>query len=60
MDERTAAWAQALVKGVIARQQQDGRWENPVPTMRENDPTVATAMAVSALAEARIVLSAAE
>jgi hypothetical protein len=41
---------EALHKHVIALQQNDGSWVNESDRMRENDPLVATALAVMALA----------
>lgn len=42
-------WRGELMRTLVDRQREDGSWENPVPTMRENDPVVATAFAVYAL-----------
>jgi hypothetical protein len=41
---------EALHKHVISLQQDDGSWVNESDRMRENDPLIATALAVSALA----------
>ncbi|HSQ54902.1 MAG TPA: prenyltransferase/squalene oxidase repeat-containing protein, partial [Gemmata sp.] len=46
-------WAAALQKELGKRQRDDGSWANPVELVRENDPIVATAAAVSALANCR-------
>jgi len=43
-------WAAEIGKELARRQREDGRWENPVELVRENDPIVATANAVTALA----------
>ncbi|HEX5105638.1 MAG TPA: prenyltransferase/squalene oxidase repeat-containing protein [Pirellulaceae bacterium] len=45
-DSRSAA----LARHIIGLQQEDGRWENESDRMRENDPLIATALAVVALA----------
>jgi squalene-hopene/tetraprenyl-beta-curcumene cyclase len=42
-------WAAELGRELARRQREDGRWENPVELVRENDPLVATANAVCAL-----------
>ena len=42
-------WQDELLAGVIARQAEDGSWQNAIPTMRENDKLVATSFAVYAL-----------
>jgi len=49
-------WAEQLAEALLARQQADGSWANPVELVRENDPVLATADAVSALAECRKAL----
>jgi squalene-hopene/tetraprenyl-beta-curcumene cyclase len=46
-------WAEPLAEALLARQQADGSWANPVELVRENDPVLATAYTVSALAECR-------
>jgi hypothetical protein len=46
-------WAAALAKELVKRQREDGSWANPVELVRENDPIVATASALSALAHCR-------
>jgi prenyltransferase beta subunit len=43
---------EALHKHVVGLQQKDGSWVNESDRMRENDPLVATALAVMALGEA--------
>jgi hypothetical protein len=43
-------WTAELGAELVKRQHKDGRWENPVELVRENDPLVATANAVSTLA----------
>ncbi len=46
-------WAVELGVELAKRQHRDGRWENPVELVRENDPLVATANAVTALANCK-------
>ena len=46
-------WADSLSEALLARQKPDGSWENQLDQQRENDPVLATAYAVSALAECR-------
>jgi hypothetical protein len=50
-------WAESLSEALLAKQRPDGSWANPVDLVRENDPVVATAYAVSALAECRKALA---
>lgn len=45
--------AAGLPAAVLARQRADGSWANPVELVRENDPVLATAYAVSAVAGCR-------
>lgn len=45
--------AAELPESLLAKQRADGSWSNPVELVRENDPVLATAYAVSALAECR-------
>ncbi|MFO0851608.1 MAG: prenyltransferase/squalene oxidase repeat-containing protein [Gemmataceae bacterium] len=47
--------AAKLPDALLAKQRADGSWSNPVVLVRENDPVLATAYAVSALAECRRV-----
>ncbi len=47
-----AGWREALVGAVCAEQLPDGSWRNPVPAQKEDDPLIATAFAVQALAAA--------
>jgi squalene-hopene/tetraprenyl-beta-curcumene cyclase len=44
------AWATGLTKGIIGRQHENGSWSNPCKAVREDDPILATAFAVGALA----------
>ncbi len=46
-------WAEPLAAALLARQKPDGSWANPVDLVRENDPVLATAYALTALAECR-------
>jgi squalene-hopene/tetraprenyl-beta-curcumene cyclase len=46
-------WAGELAAQLAKRQKEDGSWVNPAELVRENDPIVATANAVSALAKCR-------
>jgi hypothetical protein len=43
-------WANELAEELAKRQHEDGSWANPIELVRENDPIVATALAVSTLA----------
>jgi A-macroglobulin complement component/prenyltransferase/squalene oxidase-like repeat protein len=49
-------WAEQLAEALLAKQLPDGSWANPVDLVRENDPIVATAYALTALAEYRKAL----
>ncbi|OWK38529.1 hypothetical protein FRUB_07649 [Fimbriiglobus ruber] len=46
-------WADALTNALCAKQNPDGAWQNDLELVRENDPLLATAYAVAALAECR-------
>jgi hypothetical protein len=46
-------WATELATELAKRQRRDGHWENAVELVRENDPLVATANALIALAQCR-------
>ena len=46
-------WAAELATALAKRQREDGSWVNPIELVRENDPIVATANAVSALSRCR-------
>jgi squalene-hopene/tetraprenyl-beta-curcumene cyclase len=43
-------WRKELAAELVRRQQRDGSWSNEVASMREDDPVLATAWAVTALA----------
>jgi squalene-hopene/tetraprenyl-beta-curcumene cyclase len=47
---RSAPWAEAMADELLARQRTDGSWINPVVDVREDDPLVATPLAMMALA----------
>ena len=49
----TTEWADVLAKGLLDRQSEDGSWSNPVVDVREDDPLVATPLAILALAICR-------
>lgn len=42
-------WAAALEQDVLSSQQADGSWKNPLPLQKEDDPLVATALALLTL-----------
>jgi squalene-hopene/tetraprenyl-beta-curcumene cyclase len=46
-------WAAGLVVELAKRQKDDGSWSNPIELVRENDPIVATANALIALANCK-------
>jgi hypothetical protein len=46
-------WTAELSTELARRQKQDGSWANPIELVRENEPLVATANAVSALARCK-------
>ena len=50
-------WAQALADELMRRQGKQGSWTNPAGAQREDDPLVATSMAMSALAICRASLT---
>ena len=49
--------ARTLAESVLRRQQKDGTWRNPATDLREDDPLVATPLAMSTLAVARFMVS---
>jgi squalene-hopene/tetraprenyl-beta-curcumene cyclase len=51
-------WPQPLVDALEKRQRPDGSWANPSLDMREDDPLVATSLAVGALGVARWMVTA--
>ncbi len=50
-------WAEALADELTKRQRQDGSWANPVTLVREDEPLVATANAVIALANCKAAMA---
>ena len=48
-DPRLASGRAALVQALASRQERDGAWRNPEPSMREDDPLIATSFALLAL-----------
>ena len=46
-------WANALADALLRRQQPDGSWVNDAEQVREDDPLVATPLAMAALAVCR-------
>lgn len=48
-EERFSGFRSATIRTLLARQQPDGTWTNPVTWMREDDPLLATALAVLAV-----------
>ena len=53
MDVGGKPWADALSAELVKRQRADGSWANPVELVRENEPLVATANAIIALANCK-------
>lgn len=51
------SWATALASHVMAKQRPDGSWKNQATEMREDDPVVATSLAMAALLVCRIAIS---
>jgi len=49
----TIRWAEALVDELLRRQEKDGSWINASEQVREDDPLVATPLAMAALATCR-------
>ncbi len=49
-------WAEELCEALLARQRSDGSWSNPLTMMKEDDPLVATPMAMAALSLCRLFL----
>jgi hypothetical protein len=50
------AWAALLADDLLGRQQPDGSWKNPYRFMKEDDPLIATTLAVAALANCHQVM----
>lgn len=53
------AWPRLLAEELLSRQRPDGSWANSSTDMREDDPLVATPLALGALGTARMMLVAA-
>ena len=49
-------WAETLSAELVKRQKADGSWANPVELVRENEPLVATANAIIALANCKAAM----
>jgi squalene-hopene/tetraprenyl-beta-curcumene cyclase len=56
--EGAPGWAEALADALLRRQRADGSWLNEAVEVREDDPIVATALALGALAACRRALRA--
>jgi squalene-hopene/tetraprenyl-beta-curcumene cyclase len=56
VDGRRVAWAEEMARELVARQNPDGTWTNPVGASKEDDPLVATPLAAGALALSRAAL----
>lgn len=52
-----SSWASSLASHVMAKQRPDGSWKNDATEMREDDPVVATSLAMAALLVCRIAIS---
>jgi squalene-hopene/tetraprenyl-beta-curcumene cyclase len=48
--EKPIRWGEALANELLRKQDPQGSWTNPAGEIRENDPLLATAFAISALA----------
>jgi squalene-hopene/tetraprenyl-beta-curcumene cyclase len=51
-------WPEALADELLKRQQKDGSWVSDATEFREDDPLIATPLAINALASCRAALSA--
>lgn len=49
---RTVDWRRELVDTLLKGQREDGSWVNEVPTQKEDDPLIATSLALQALVSA--------
>lgn len=49
-DPRLGDGRAALIRTLVSQQERDGSWRNPEPSMREDDPLIATSFALLALA----------
>jgi squalene-hopene/tetraprenyl-beta-curcumene cyclase len=50
-------WPEALGRALLAEQRPDGAWTNPFTDMREDDPMVATPLAMAGLGIARLIIT---
>ena len=48
-DGKGTAWAELLARELIRRQREDGTWSNHFTASKEDDPLVATPLALGAL-----------
>jgi hypothetical protein len=55
---RHVHWARELAANVLSKQRPDGSWINPAVGVREDDPFVATSLAIQSLAACRDCLGA--
>lgn len=56
-DLGSSTWAADFSEALLSRQRSDGAWANPAVDVREDDPLVATPLALSALFYCKTVLS---
>jgi squalene-hopene/tetraprenyl-beta-curcumene cyclase len=49
-------WAEVLAERLLNLQKSDGSWESEWADMKENDPLIATSLAIGALAQCRAML----
>ena len=54
--ERRALWATELADAILSRQKPDGTWSNPEALLLEDDPLVATFMAIGTLARCKAAI----
>lgn len=57
-DGETIRWAEALATHLLSLQQEDGSFRNPHTFMKEDDPLIATPLAMGALGVCRMVMEA--
>ncbi|MHC4219340.1 MAG: hypothetical protein ACYSU7_12905 [Planctomycetota bacterium] len=55
-DGRQVPWAALIAEELLGRQHPDGSWQNPYSFMKEDDPLIATTLAVGALANCHQVM----
>jgi Prenyltransferase and squalene oxidase repeat len=56
-EKGTVQWAEALADELLKRQQKDGSWVSDATEFREDDPLIATPLAITALAYCRAALT---